>query len=368
LTAHFVITQDGAQKTGLPDSRKAVVSSMQHSELPSTYNPCVEIGQPHSITAMVTLTDIQAAAGRIAGRVHRTPVFGSSTLASRAGVARFELKCESFQKTGSFKVRGVLNKLSQLGAAERARGVVSVSAGNHAQALAWGARAAGIRCTVVMPAIASRTKVEASIGYGATVIQHGTGLDAFQKARELAQSEGFTFIPPFDDDQIIAGTGTVGLELLEQTTTPDVVVVPVGGGGLISGIAIAIKEMSPSTRVIGVEPTGAAVMRQSLDAGRAMRAESVNSVADGLAAPMAGERNFEVVKRYVDDVVLVSDEEITDAMAVLLSRCKLLAEGAGAAATAALLTGKIPVRPTDHVVALLSGGNVDLGRLKELLA
>ena len=317
---------------------------------------------------MVTLQDIRDAQARIAGRLHRTPVFGSSTLASRTGLARFELKCESFQKTGSFKVRGVLNMLSQLTDDARARGVVTVSAGNHAQALAWGAQAAGVRCTVVMPANASRSKVEASMGYGANVIQHGTSMDAFQKARALAASEGFTFVHPFDDDRIIAGTGTVALEIFEQTDAPDIVVIPIGGGGLISGMAIGVKETNPATRVIGVEPAGAAVMRQSLDAGRALRMDAPSSIADGLAAPMAGERNFEAVQRYVNDVVLVSDEEIAEAMGLLLSRCKLLAEGAGAAATAALITGKIPMKGSEHVVAVLSGGNVDLARLSQLLA
>ena len=314
---------------------------------------------------MVTLKEIREAHGRIAGSIHRTPLFGSSTLATRAGVAKLELKCESFQKTGSFKARGALNKLSQLAPDEHARGVVTVSAGNHAQALAWAARQAGVRCTVVMPATASATKVAASIGYGANVIQHGTSMDAFQKARDLAASEGFTFIHPFDDDHIIAGTGTVGVELLEQTSTPDIVLVPIGGGGLIAGVAIAIKESSPSTRVIGVEPEAATVMRQSLDAGRALRVMPEPTIADGLAAPMAGERNFEAVRRYVDDIVLVSEAEIREAMVLLLTRCKLLAEGAGAATTAALISGKISLRGNEHVVAILSGGNVDLSRLME---
>ena len=294
-------------------------------------------------------------------------MMGSSFLASRAGAARFELKCESFQKTGSFKVRGVLNRLSQLTGAERARGVVTVSAGNHAQALAWAARDAGVHCTVVMPALASRTKVDASRGYGADVIQHGTSMDAFQRARELADTEGFTFVHPFDDDRTIAGTGTVSLEIFDQTDAPAVIVIPIGGGGLISGMAIGAKEINPGTRVIGVEPTGAAVMRQSIDAGRALRMDAPTSIADGLAAPMAGVRNFEAVQRYVDDVVLVSDDEIAEAMGLLLSRCKLLAEGAGAAATAALITGKIPMKGTEHVVAMLSGGNVDIRQLNQLL-
>jgi threonine dehydratase len=316
---------------------------------------------------MVDLRDIRAALGRISGTVHRTPVFGSRSLATLSGVARFDLKCESFQKTGSFKARGALNKLSNLSDAERARGVVTVSAGNHAQALAWAAQQTGVRCTVVMPATAVRSKVDASRGYGADVILHGTSMDAFKRAHELADSRGFVFIHPFDDDYIIGGTGTVGLELLEQTTTPDVVVVPIGGGGLIAGVAVAIKESSPNTRVIGVEPKGATVMRQSIDAGRALQVMPEPTIADGLSAPMAGERNFAIVQRYVDDVVLVSEDEIVHAMRMLLSRCKLLAEGAGAAATAALLSGRIPLHGNEKVVAVLSGGNVDLARLAEVV-
>jgi threonine dehydratase len=317
---------------------------------------------------MVSLEDIRAARTRIGDRLHRTPLMSSATLASRAGVARLDLKCENFQKTGSFKTRGSLNLLSLNDAESRARGVVSVSAGNHAQALAWCARAEGVACTVVMPELATQSKVDASRGYGARVIQHGTGADAFVKARELSNQEGLTFVHPFDDDRIIAGAGTTGLELLEQCgTPPDVVVVPVGGGGLISGIAVAIKEASPSTRVYGVEPVGAAVMRESLNAGHAERMSSMSTIADGLAAPMAGERNFEIVRRYVDDVILVTDDDIKEAMRVLLSRTKLLAEPAGAAATAALMVGLIPVQSSDHVVALLSGGNVDMSRLKEFL-
>ncbi|CAN5875359.1 threonine ammonia-lyase [soil metagenome] len=316
---------------------------------------------------MVTLDDIRDARARIAERVHRTPIMRSTTLASRSGVARFELKCESFQATGSFKVRGVLNRLAQLDDAERARGVVTVSAGNHAQALAWAARNAGMPCTVVMPANASLAKVEASRGYGATVIQLGTSMDAFRRAHELADTEGFTFVHPFDDDRTIAGTGTVALEIFEQTEAPDMIVVPVGGGGLISGMAIGAKALNPSTRVIGVEPEGASIMRQSLDAGRALRMDAPHSIADGLAAPMAGERNFAAIQRYVDDVVLVTDNEIAAAMSLLLTRCKLLAEGAGAAATAALISGKIPLKGTEHVVAVLSGGNVDVATLRDVL-
>ena len=317
---------------------------------------------------MVTRHDIDAARERIAGRVHRTPLFTSEALARRTGIAHLALKCENLQKTGSFKVRGALNLLSQLSDDAKKRGVVSVSAGNHAQAIAWGAAAADVKCTVVMPAAASQAKVDASRGYGANIILHGTGAEAFAKAFELSESEGFTFVHPFDDDRIIAGAGTAGTELLEQCeTVPDIVVVPIGGGGLISGIAVAIKENSPGTRVIGVEPTGAAVMRQSLDAGHATRMTAMSTLADGLAAPMAGERNFAIVQKYVDDVVLVTDDEIADAMRALMQRCKLVTEPAGAASMAAILNRRFPMKARDRVVALVSGGNVDLERLKTLI-
>lgn len=315
---------------------------------------------------MVTLDDIRHARRRLAGRLHLTPLASATLLGERVGVRLF-LKCESLQKTGSFKVRGALNKLTQLDAEARSRGVVTVSAGNHAQALAWAGRAEGVRCTVVMPQTASQAKAEASAGYGAEVIRHGTSMDAFAKARELAVTRGLTFVHPFDDEQIVAGAGTAGLELLEQMESTEVVVVPIGGGGLIAGIASAVKLANPKVRVFGVEPEGAAVMRQSLDAGRALHAGTIDTIADGLAAPFAGEIPFDIVRRCVDDVVLVTDDEIADAMRVLLSRTKLLAEPAGAAATAAILAGKVPLPRGTTVVAVLSGGNVDLARLKGML-
>ena len=315
---------------------------------------------------MITLDDIRSAASRIGDRVHRTPLEGSATIAAIAGVEHVSLKCENLQKTGSFKVRGVLNRMSQLTATERARGVVGASAGNHAQALAWGARAAGVRCTVVMPATAPQSKVDASRGYGATVVQVETSAELFVRAHALAESEGLTFIHPFDDDAIIAGGGTVALEMLEQIANVDVLVVPVGGGGLISGATIAMRALSPGTRIVGVEPTGACAMRQSLDAGSALHIEAPRSLADGLTAPMAGERTFDIIQRHVDDIVLVSDDEIGAAMTILLSRCKQLTEGAGAAAIAALIAGRVAVRASDHVAVVLSGGNVDLHRLGQL--
>jgi len=316
---------------------------------------------------MLTLSDIRSARERIGDRVHHTPVLSATRLGARVG-AVLHHKCESLQKTGSFKVRGALNRLALLDDAARARGVITVSAGNHAQALAWASRDAGVRCTVVMPTTASRTKVDASRGYGAEVILHGTsGMEAFARAHELSVERSLTFVHPFDDDAIMAGQGTVALEILDQLGEFDDVIVPIGGGGLIGGIAVAIKESRPSVKVYGVEPTGAAVMRKSLDAGYPVRLDSMKTIADGLAAPMAGELTFAIVQKYVDDVVLVEEDEITSAMRELLFSAKLLAEGGGAAATAAVLSGRIPVGGR-RVVAVVSGGNIDVGRVREVLS
>jgi threonine dehydratase len=315
---------------------------------------------------MPTLASIRAARERIADRVHRTPLLSATRLGARTG-AGLAHKCESLQKTGSFKVRGALNKLALLDDAARARGVITVSAGNHAQALAWAARDAGVQCTVVMPAAASRTKVDASRGYGAEVVLHGaSSIEAFARAHELASERSLTFVHPFDDEAIMAGQGTVGLEIVEQMPDVEDVIVPIGGGGLIAGVAVAVKELRPSARVFGVEPTGAAVMRQSLDAGRPVRPEIVKTIADGLAAPMAGDLTFDVVRRYVDDVVLVTDDEIKSAMRDILLSAKLLAEGGGAAATAAVLADRLPLRGR-KVVAVLSGGNVDASVIAGIL-
>jgi threonine dehydratase len=314
------------------------------------------------------LAAINAARGRIAGKLHVTPVVSSSRLGKRIGVELF-LKCENLQKTGSFKSRGVLNKLAELGREERERGVVTVSAGNHAQALAWGAAASGIRATVVMPALASPAKIEASRGYGAEVVLHGdTSIQAFAKARELEKEHGYTFVHPFDDEWVSAGAGTVGLELLEQLSNVDVVVIPIGGGGLIGGMLPAIKETNPKIRVYGVEPVGAPSMRRSLDEGHAVTLDQVKTIADGLAAPMAGEIPYAMVKRYADDVVLLDDALIADALRELLTSTKLLAETAGAAATAAVLSRAIPMKPGERVCAILSGGNIDFPKLTGLLS
>lgn len=317
---------------------------------------------------MLTLDDILTARERIADKIHRTPVMPATRIGAVRGVA-LSLKCESFQKTGSFKVRGALNAVLQLSEEERKRGVITVSAGNHAQALAYAAASAGVKATVVMPLNAPKLKVEASRGYGAEVVLHGSSsIEAFAHTRELERDRGLVFVHPFDDIAVAAGAGTVGLEIMEDVQQVDVLVVSIGGGGLISGIATAVRARSPRTRIVGVEPTGAAVIRKSLDAGKPLRLDRIDTIADGLSAPMAGELTFPTIQKLVDDVVLVSDDEIRAAMRDLLAFAKLVAEPAGAAAIAAVSAGRVGSRTGDRVVAVLSGGNVDLTRLAEIAA
>ncbi len=316
---------------------------------------------------MVTVDDVRAAAQTIAGRLHRTPLLGSQTLAERIGAPLY-LKLENLQKTGSFKVRGVLAKVASLTTIERGSGLVGASAGNHAQALAWAARAEGIRSTVVMPETAPAAKLEATRSYGARVILEPNTLTVISRALELAAEHGYTFVHPFDDPAVVAGQGTVGLEILDDLPDVGTVVVPVGGGGLIAGVALAIKSQRPGVRIVGVEPEGAASMWRSRQVGQPARLDAIETIADGLAAPFAGDLTFALVQRYVDDLVLVSDVEIRAAMALLLERSKVLAEPAGAAAIAALLSGAARIQQDMPVVAIVSGGNVDVGRLAHLLA
>jgi threonine dehydratase len=315
---------------------------------------------------MITKDDIDTAHARIRPHVHETPVFTATRLGSMAGDVRLRLKCESLQRTGSFKARGALNAMMQLTDAEKARGVVTVSAGNHAQALAWAASLVGAECVTVMPAASSQTKIEATKGYGGQVeLVGGERARAFERAQQLA-AEGRVLVHPFEDARVAAGQGTVGLEILRQCPDLNAVVVPIGGGGLIAGIACAIKSVRPDVRIIGVEPEGAAAMRRSLDAGSPQQI-SPNTIADGLAAPMVGAMTLEAARRFVDDVVLVTDDEIVAALRLLLSYTKLLVEPAAAAGVAALLNGKARVARGSHVTVVISGGNVDLERLKALL-
>ena len=315
---------------------------------------------------MITKDDILAARERIRSKVHLTPLLTSARLGQAAGGISLSLKCESLQRTGSFKARGAMNAMLQLTPAEKQKGVVTVSAGNHAQALAWAASQVGAECVTVMPAGASQTKVRATEAYGGKVeLVSGERKRAFERAEEIAAG-GRVMVHPFEDPRVAAGQGTVGLELLEQAKDLKGVVIPIGGGGLISGIAVALKSANPAIRVIGVEPEGAPTMRASLDAGSPQNI-SPKTVADGLAAPMVGAMNLEAVQRYVDDVVLVTDDEFLAAMRGLMTFAKLVVEPAGAAAVAALTTGKARFGSGDRVAAIISGGNVDLERLKSLL-
>lgn len=321
-------------------------------------------------TPLPSLDDIAAAQSRIAGRLHRTPLSTAHTLGALLDPpVELFLKEEQRQKTGAFKVRGVLNRLMTLDEDRRQRGLVTVSAGNHAQALSWAAAAEGLRATVVMRRGASVSKVAASRGYGATVdLSPEDHIAAFARAHALEREQGLTFVHPFDDPLIVAGHGTVGAEILEDLPDPDVVIVPVGGGGLISGVALAIKQRRPATRVIGVEPVGAQTVTRALAAGHPVNMESMETIADGLAAPFVGALNLAVIQRYVDDVVLVTDDDLRQAMRLLLERAKLLAEPSGAAGLAALLAHAIPDTSGRRVVVVVSGGNVDTTRLATLLA
>lgn len=317
--------------------------------------------------SLVTLDEIEGAAVRLAGSLHRTPLLSARRVGEAAGLPSLLVKAEVLQRTGSFKARGALNHVLQMDPDARRRGVVTVSAGNHAAALAWAAHAAGIPCTVVMPATASPAKAAAARGYGARVILHGTVFDAFHRALELQDSEGLAFVHPFDDPHVIAGQGTVGLEIAADSPAPGTVVVPIGGGGLVAGVAAALKGLDPAWRVVGVEPEGACAMARSLEAGHPIRLEGVDTVADGLAAPMAGELPFRHVREQVSSVVTVSDDAIHRAVAVLLANTKLLVEPAGAAGVAALLEGKVSLGGPGPVIAILCGGNLDLERLASMI-
>ncbi len=313
----------------------------------------------------ITLDAIREAQSRIADRVHRTPVFSSQTLATMLG-ARVFLKAENLQKTGSFKPRGATNAVRLLGPEARARGIITISAGNHAQAVAYAAAPEGLRCVVVMPTSAVPGKVAACRAFGAEVVLHGaTSREAFVHYEELQRREGLIPVHPFDDPNVIAGAGTVGLEIHEDVPDASLVVVSIGGGGLIGGIASALRGLGSKTRIVGVEPVGSNAMRAALDAGHPVALERITSIADGLGAPAVSARTLDLAQRLVDDVVTVPDGDIVAAVRLLLERAKLLVEPAGAAGLAALLGGHI--RAAGNTVIVLSGGNADLHRLKEWL-
>ena len=308
--------------------------------------------------AVPTLDDVERAARQLGDRLHRTPLLTSRTLAESVGVPVL-LKAELFQKTGSFKPRGVFTRLDLLSAEERRNGVISISAGNHAQALAYASAREGIDCLVVMWAAASPFKVAAARGYGAQVDLEASGPDeAFVRLAELREQTGRTLVHPFDDPHVIAGQGTVGLEILEGAPEADVVVVPVGGGGLVAGVAAAVKGRRPDARVVAVEPEGSAVLHDSLAAGRPVRVEHGRSLADGLVCPIVGEHCFAVASALVDESVTVTEDELRAGFRFLYERAKLAAEPAGAATTAALLAGKLDLGGAGAVALVVSGGNV----------
>ena len=316
------------------------------------------------MTGLVTLDDVRTAADRLAGRVHRTPVLRSTTLGELWGV-RLDLKAEVFQRTGSFKARGALNKVLSLPAGERARGVITLSAGNAGAAVAYAAASVGVPGTVVMPATAVPAKVAACRAYGADVVL--TEGDLVDTYLATVAETGRVPVHPFHDLAVVAGTGTIGLEIAEDVPDAEVVLVPVGGGGLISGVAAALAALSPATRVIGVEPEGADVMSRSLAAGGPVRLPGARSVADGLAAPMSGQVTVDHVRAHVERVVRVSDEDILRALPLAVARTKLVLEPSAAAPLAALMTGALDLAPGTRVVSVASGGNVDLalyGRLQ----
>lgn len=324
-------------------------------------------GSPTLATLPVTINDIRAARERVMPHLHRTPSLNSATLSERTATD-IAIKCETFQRTGSFKARGALNALLQLSDEQKARGVITLSAGNHGQGLAFAAQKVGTRAVVFMPETAVPAKIDAIRGYGAEAMFAPTMETVFAAMEAYKEAHGLTYVAPFSDPDIIAGQGIVGLEIIEDVPDVETIVVPAGGGGLLAGILVAVKSLRPDVRVIGVEPTGSNIVTRSRAAGQLMTPEKIDTVADGLAAPFPGEVSQPIIDTLVDDMVLVEDEAILKAMRLIIERCKIVVEPAGAAATAALMAGLIPASRGTRTVALLSGGNIDLRKLAEFLA
>jgi len=316
---------------------------------------------------MLDYDDVLRAADRVEGVARHTPLKPSHAFSERTG-GDVHLKLENYQRTGAFKIRGATNRIETLTAEQQASGVVTASAGNHAQGVALAASRLDVDATIVMPEQAAVSKVEATEHYGAEVVLHGTDYnEAAARAHELEVEAGLTYVHAFDDDHIMAGQGTLGLEIMEDLPTVDTILVPVGGGGLVSGIATAVKGIDPETRVIGVEAKGADSAARSLAAGHIVELEAVDTIADGLAARRVGDRTFDVIRKRVDNVVTVSDSEIAVAVMLALERAKTLVEGAGAVPLAALLSDAVEVEPNEVVVPVLSGGNIDMNMLTTVL-
>ena len=317
-------------------------------------------------TLAPSLQDFEAARARMTPHVYHTPLVSSRMLSERSGFD-VRLKAELFQRTGSYKIRGPLNKFTFLSDEQKRRGVICSSAGNHAQGVALAAKIHGIHAVVCMAANATPSKVEATRGYGAEVVLHGSIWDeANERAKELVAERGYTYIHPFDDEQLIMGQGTVGLEILGDWPDVDVIVVPIGGGGLISGISMAAKAANPKIRVIGVESSGAPGMKRSVDEGGLVTLDRVDCIIDGLRVKRVGEKTFEIVRQFVDEIVTLPDEQIFDAVVWTMHHAKLVPEGAAAAPVGALLQGLVKAPAGSKVVCVLSGGNVNLEQFRGL--
>jgi threonine dehydratase len=321
---------------------------------------------PASREVYVTATEFEAARECVNRHVHHTPILTSRQLSAETGLD-VRLKAELFQRVGSYKIRGALNKIRKLTEEERARGVICSSAGNHAQGVALAAALNNIKAVVVMARNATPSKVAATRGYGAEVVLHGEIWDeANEEAKRLVAEHGYTFLHPFDDLDLIAGQGTVGLEIADDVPNADVVVVPIGGGGLISGVSQAIKLKQPNVRVIGVESSGGPAMYESLRAGHVLTLEKVETTADGLRVRRVGDTTFRIVRDYVDEVVLVSEDEIRESIRWCMGRLKLVTEGAAAATVAAVRARRFDVERDATVVCVLSGGNLDTDQFRDL--
>jgi threonine dehydratase len=315
---------------------------------------------------MITVADVEAARARISGSIFESPCAYSETF-SKLTSAKVFFKLENLQMTGSFKERGALNKILTLSEGERARGVIAASAGNHAQGVSYHATRQGLRAEICMPLTTPLIKVSATRGYGAEVILHGANYDeAYEEAQRRRAERDLTFIHPFDDDAVIAGQGTIGLELIEQNPYLEAVVVPIGGGGLIGGIACALKETNPRIKVFGVQTARLPSMQRALAAGQPVSMPPATTIADGIAVRRAGERTLPLVQKYVDDIVTVDEEEIANAILLLLEREKTVAEGAGAAAAAALVHKKLAL-PGKKTALLVCGGNIDVTFLARII-
>lgn len=313
----------------------------------------------------LTLQDIEQARRQMGNVVHDTPLDRSRTFSDMTGCDLY-LKLENLQKTGSFKIRGAYNKIQSLSLAEREKGVIAASAGNHAQGVAYAATLAGIKSTIVMPETAPLAKIIATRGYGAEVVLAGTVYDeAYQRSQELQAQTGQTYIHAFNDRAVIAGQGTIGLEILDSLEDVTAIVTPVGGGGLIAGIALAVKERAPHVQVYGVQAQGAPAMYMSKRAQTLKTTVEASTIADGIAVKAPGDITWSLVEKYVDDIVVVDDEAIAGTILMLLERAKLMVEGAGAVSLAAMLHHKLPAR--GKVACVISGGNIDVNFISRII-